>query len=298
MMKIKVYCIIVTYNGAKWIENCLKSIEENKIDLKIIVIDNNSKDNTCDIIQRKFPNVHLIKSDENLGFGGANNLGAEIAVKNNSKYIYLLNQDTISSANNIYNLIKIGELEKEIGVVSPIHLNDNGSALDFSFEDSISSNSCPNLISDLILKRTKLFYEIEEVCAASWLVKVEVIKKIGLFSDIFFHYGEDTNFVQRLKYFKYKLVIVPSVFISHCREERKNVMYTKEHIKRRYNIIMLSKILNINKNFLGSYKDCVILSLSALSKNEVKSFFKIILLPILRIKVFKKMRSSYKNVKL
>ncbi len=77
--------IIVTYNGAKWIEKCLESIlcenEDGVFEIEIIVIDNNSQDETRDIVKR-FSSVKLIHSNENLGFGKANNIGLQKALEN------------------------------------------------------------------------------------------------------------------------------------------------------------------------------------------------------------------------
>ena len=70
-MKTIVYTIIVTYNGAKWINKCFGSLQSSSIPLKIIAVDNNSKDNTPQIIKAKFPDVEVIETGENLGFGKA-----------------------------------------------------------------------------------------------------------------------------------------------------------------------------------------------------------------------------------
>ena len=89
----KTFVIIVTYNGSKWIETCLKSIETSNEPLKVIVVDNNSKDNTLNIIRSKFPDTILIDNKKNFGFGKSNNLGIKKALELGGEYFFLLNQD-------------------------------------------------------------------------------------------------------------------------------------------------------------------------------------------------------------
>lgn len=91
---INMSVVIVNYNGQKYLQECLDSLRHNLSNLtyEIIVVDNDSIDNSCLFIKAEFPEVKLIESKENLGFGKANNLGVK-----NAKYdtILLLNNDTI-----------------------------------------------------------------------------------------------------------------------------------------------------------------------------------------------------------
>lgn len=77
---MKVNTIIVTYNGAQWIEKCLDSLHECKVKTHILIVDNASTDNTLSIIREKYPEVELIESAKNLGFGKANNIGLRKAL--------------------------------------------------------------------------------------------------------------------------------------------------------------------------------------------------------------------------
>lgn len=88
-MKImkKVSCVIITYNGMKWIENCLRSLERSDYPVDVIVIDNGSNDGTIELIDSSFKNVNFVKSPKNLGFGAANNLGFEMAASNHSEFV-------------------------------------------------------------------------------------------------------------------------------------------------------------------------------------------------------------------
>ena len=250
----KVVCVIITYNAVKWIEKCISTIQEDKVDLKIIVIDNNSSDDTVSIIKEKFPFVELHLSESNLGFGAANNIGYQMAKEFEADYLYLLNQDTISYPENIFKLIAIAESDNQFGVVSPMHLNDNGDKLDLNFEEYITTKTCKDYISDASLGNLKQCYEIGFVNAAAWLIKIETIDSLGgLFSKAFFHYGEDVNFIGRLRYFNYKNVIVPGIYIHHCREEREGEL-SKEYLDKLVDINKRTIMLDIKLSFKKCYK--------------------------------------------
>ena len=72
---LKVFAIIVSYKGRQWYDRCFSSLQESTIPIEIVVIDNASGDGSADYIRERFPQITLICSDKNLGFGQANNLG-------------------------------------------------------------------------------------------------------------------------------------------------------------------------------------------------------------------------------
>ena len=87
--------IIPSYNTKELLRECLLSIigqDIEKITYEIIVVDNNSKDSSCEMLEKEFPKVILIKNKENLGFSKANNLGIK---KTKGRYVLFLNSDTI-----------------------------------------------------------------------------------------------------------------------------------------------------------------------------------------------------------
>ena len=292
---MKVYCIIVTYNGEKWIRKCLSTIEEPNLDLTILVVDNNSTDKTVQIIKDEFPFVRLIEKKENLGFGGANNLGYEIAKKDNAEFIYLVNQDTISYTNTIEKLIKIHDSNSAIGVVSPLHLNDKGDKLDKKFEEYITAGSCPNYISDMSLGNPKQYYSIGFVNAAAWLISIETITKMGgLFSSAFFHYGEDSNFLSRLRFHKKVCVIVPNSFIHHLREERDGKM-SAEFEKKKLSIKKVEIMMNVNVDYNKAISTLYRYAGQQVFKRNFSGAYELFTYPIFSKSSIKKIRESYKS---
>ena len=94
MDKIAISIIIVNYNTGNLTLDCLHSVYEKTSDVsyEIIVVDNASEDGSSQLIRATFKNITLIENQSNIGFGGANNMGAEVAT---GKYLLMLNPDTI-----------------------------------------------------------------------------------------------------------------------------------------------------------------------------------------------------------
>ena len=211
----KVFAIVVTYNGVKWIEKCFGSLSASSVPLKILAIDNASTDGTPHRIKEVFPQVEVIEAGENLGFGKANNIGFKKALENNFEYVFLLNQDAWIEKDTIRTLVRVAERNKEYGIISPMHLNKEGTALDFIFSTYLESRKCPGLLSDIYLKQSREIYSLYSVNAAAWLVPCAVLKTVGYFDDLFFMYGEDDNFADRINYHGYKIGVSPAARIFH-----------------------------------------------------------------------------------
>ncbi len=293
MIKPKVICIIVTYNAMQWIERCINTIDEKNVDLEIIVIDNNSTDNTLEFVRNNFPYVKIFAEKQNLGFSGANNIGYNYAKSKNADYVYLLNQDTISYPENIAKLIKIHSENDDIGVVSPLHINNDGQKLDKKFEDYITSGSCPGYISDFSLGTIKEYYQIGFVNAAAWLIKVETISNLGgLFSSAFFHYGEDSNFLSRLRYHKKICVIAPQIKVHHLREERKGKMSVAFE-KKKLSIKKVEIMTNINNDYQKAVSILYRYAGQQVFKGNLQEAWELFFYPIFFSKKIKKIRASY-----
>ena len=98
--------IIVNWNTSEYLVNCLNSIEKhlkNKTDYEIFVFDNNSADNSVDILKKEFQQVKLFTSETNIGFGSANNV---LLNSCNSKYTLILNPDILFIDGSFVNMIK------------------------------------------------------------------------------------------------------------------------------------------------------------------------------------------------
>lgn len=210
-----VHTIIVTYNGMQWIEKCLKSLQDSSIPTHIIVIDNCSIDETPSFVEQQFPDVELIKSQDNLGFGRGNNIGLKIALDKNADYVFLLNQDAWIRPNTIQELIVVHKSNNEYGVLSPVHLNGTEKELETKFAEYAGPENTQGFLSDIYTNQLKPVYTCKFVNAAAWLISKDCLSIVGGFNPLFPHYGEDEDYINRVKFWKFKVGIAPHAVITH-----------------------------------------------------------------------------------
>lgn len=215
----KVYLIIVTYNAMKWAERCFTSLRNSSVPVKCIAVDNGSTDGTQEYIQKNFPEVDFIQSEENLGFGRANNIGIEKAYKAGADFFYLMNQDAWIYPDTVTRLLGFYKSycnPPEIGILSPIHLDGSEKNIEIFIEKYLAQNALKERIfSDLILLQQKAAYEIDFINAAHWFLPKETVKTVGGFNPYFFHYGEDNEYVNRLKFKNKKTFLVKDCYAVH-----------------------------------------------------------------------------------
>ena len=215
----KIYFIIVTYNAMKWAERCFSSLRKSSTPLQVIVVDNGSTDGTQEFIKSNFPEVKLIQSPENLGFGKANNLGIELAYKNGADFFYLMNQDAWIYEDTVQKLINFYENyhnKVEIGILSPIHLDGSEKKLEIFVEKYLGTNAVKDRIfTDLLLNRNRKYFELDFINAAHWFLPKDTVEKVGGFNPYFFHYGEDNEYVNRLRFKEKKTFLIKDCFAVH-----------------------------------------------------------------------------------
>ena len=217
---MRLFSIVVTFNGMRWYDRCLGSLLESETPVDIIVIDNASTDGSVAYIKAHFPEVCLIESHENLGFAKANNIGIRKALDEEADYVFLLNQDAWVEKDTISKLVQTFDDNENVGIAAPIHLNGSKSGLDYNFAVNVGRD----FVSDAYMKSLKSYYEMQFVCAAAWLVSRKCIDDVGGFdTSLFKHYAEDDNYCQRVLFHGYKIVANTDCAVCHDREERKAV---------------------------------------------------------------------------
>ena len=164
-------------------------------------------------------------------------------MKKNADYVLLLNQDATLNPTAVQEMINISDGNS---LISPIHLNGQGNAIDHMFKGSLR-NAENTLLDDLVIYgEQKDKYEIGEICAACWLMPISLIRQIGGFNPIYFHYGEDNNYYQRLLYHKIKTYVATKAFMYHDRLIHGNAeAFNKNKLHRD----LLNIACNINNSF-------------------------------------------------
>jgi len=254
----KVLVIVVIYNGMRWLERCLGSVmpcQTGHLQTDVFAVDNDSTDGSADYVASHFPQAHLVRSAENLGFTGGNNLGFEYALRKGYRYVYLLNQDAWLEEGALEALVAAADAHPEYAVLSPLQFQADGRTLDHQFAKLYrlgrkSAQNLPECPENVGLGRKSAQnlpepVEVSRIMAAHWLVPVEALQTIGLFSDLFPYYGQDDDWCHRARYHGYKIGVVPQARAVHDRAQRQE---SKERIiDRNYRVGSLVRLCDVNR---------------------------------------------------
>lgn len=218
----KLFVIIVTYKGQQWYDRCFGSLRESTIPVQTIVVDNASNDGTVQYIREHYPEVHLIESKENLGFGRANNVGIRYALDHECECVFLLNQDAWVEPDTLEKLIDIHKSHLEYGILSPVHLNAEKDGIEKGLLNYLDDKTITDksLFNDLYFGHLMDVYTTRYVNAAAWLLPRKTLEDVGGFDPVFLHYGEDDNYMHRVIYHKMKIGICPNCKVVHDTERR------------------------------------------------------------------------------
>ena len=238
-MKKKIAVVIVTFNGEIWLKKNLNSLLNSNYPIDIIIVDNASTDKTISTI-KEFSTVELIQSKENLGFGKANTIGIDFALKKGADAVFLLNQDTWIYENTISSLVEALFENPNLGLVSPLHYSADEKTFDENF----------NTYFNRFKKEedTESIRIVPFINAAAWLVSKECFTKTGYFDPIFSHYGEDRNFCERVKYHGFKIGVVKNSAICHDRIVKLN----PDKIELQSKYLVLNQMINCNNSLFIS----------------------------------------------
>lgn len=200
---IQLSIIIVNYNVQYFLEQCLISVQAacKNISYEIIVVDNNSSDNSCIRTKELFFEIKLIKNNENIGFAKANNIGVEQA---KGKYILILNPDTVLPENCLDEVIAFADKKKNIGAIGTRFIDGTGNFL----PECKRNMPTIEIASRKLMGDSKRYYasnigeeeisKVEVLTGAFMLIKREVYIKVGGFDEDYFMFGEDIDLSYKL----------------------------------------------------------------------------------------------------
>ncbi|QYJ69064.1 glycosyltransferase family 2 protein [Flavobacterium litorale] len=218
-MKPELSVIIVNYNGLQYLKGCFDSLHDKLqgINHEIVVIDNNSKDNSCAYIKQHYPEVVLIESKENHGFGKGNNEAVKHA---KGEYILLLNNDTILQ-DNLLPVLKHIKADATIGAVgikmvsgTKEYLLSVGKFPDFLGVLKIKNMS--KVGTDLVAANfTKNSYDVDWISGSFLLMPKKVYDEVGGFDEKYFMYVEDVDLCREICNKGYRRVFLPNYSYVH-----------------------------------------------------------------------------------
>ena len=237
--------IIVSYNVKELLRDCLESVASCQLPVasyEIVVVDNNSSDDSCQMVKENFPLVKLIESKKNLGFGKANNLGAR---DSKGEFIFFLNPDTKVCSDSLGKIVKFFRTRSQAGIVGPRLLN-----ADNSFQPSVGVY--PSILSLLLEKpidflerrirgvrpflgnfliKYKKFEkpsEVNWVSGAALACRRKVWESLNGFDENFFMYFEDIDLCLRAKKAGWEVYHLPESEIYHLRGKSQSAKSRKK----------------------------------------------------------------------
>lgn len=224
-----VYVVILNWNGWQDTLVCVRSLKRSDYtNLQIVVVDNNSQDESISRIRESYPDIALIETRRNLGFAGGNNVGIRFALDNGADYVFVLNNDTYVASDCVSNLVNFAISCPHAALLGP-KIYDAGTEVyrQWAVKSRLSFWSIlwilspfRRLIYDTAFFRN-FFYTSDQaarvyaVPGSAMFFNAEVLEKIGLFDEQTFLYWEEFIVAEKLYRLGLPTYVVPQAVIWH-----------------------------------------------------------------------------------
>jgi len=235
----QVTVILVAYNSVGIIARALASLRGQPDVASVIVVDNCSTDDTCDLIGRDFPEVKLIENPKNDGFGRANNRALKEVT---TPYALLLNPDAILEDGALKTLLETAERYPDAAIIAPMLYDEQGEP-DHSYKRHVFAREKKR--SDYILPEGDLCAEF--LSGAVWLLNMKLMKQVGFFDPAIFLYYEDDDLCLRVRKAGYELVLAHNAAAVHVKgassgvvkpgvefDRQKYMVWSRLYIEKKY----------------------------------------------------------------
>jgi hypothetical protein len=236
-MNPEISIIIVNWNRRDLLAQCLRSILDTAegLAIQVIVIDNASSDDSADYVEKNFPQVHLTRNVRRIGFAAANNQAIKIAAGSN---ILLLNSDTIVHSHALKVMSDFLKNNLEAGICSCRLLNTDGSTQPnvHTFPTFLAMLQRYTIFKYLgLFKSARKIYRmrdftydkvtpVDHITGAVFMIKKNVLDKVGFMDDKFYFYFEETDLCYRAKQAGFKVYFIPDGRITHLGGASSNLL--------------------------------------------------------------------------
>lgn len=238
--------IVVNWNTYLYTKSCLDQASRLSYDsYQVILVDNGSSDGSGDRLSVEYPEVVFLKNTRNLGFTGGNNKGIEFALVQGFTYIFLLNNDTYFETEFLNILVDHLESNPHTGAVQPLIYEANGEQNVWHAGGMFNrfTGSTKSIKSIVHLEKA---YQSAWLTGCAFLIRSEVVRKIGSLKSSYFAYFEDVDWSFRVRRAGYALEIVPKAILHH-----EVSASTKSKIKQKEGYLNpAAHYLNVRNSFL------------------------------------------------
>ncbi|MBE6488777.1 MAG: glycosyltransferase family 2 protein [Methanosphaera stadtmanae] len=238
---MEVTVIIPNYNNVKLLDNLLISLKKSDTPFKTVIVDNNSKDNSVELIKQKYPEVNLIENEVNKGFAKAVNQAIRVS---DTKYVFLLNNDTTVCPNTISALLKtIKRDEKIFSVTSKMIQYHDKNLIDDAGDEYTLLSWSKKIGYNHDISEYNEDREVFGACAGAALYNRQYFDIIGLFDEDFESYVEDMDLNFRARIQGYKSYYSSNAIVYHYGSATTGSRYNefKVKISARNNIYLIYK---------------------------------------------------------
>ena len=212
---LHVAVVVLCWNGYSDTRACLESLDHAEWDrLTTIVVDNGSTDGTSEAVLGRFPEVLLLRSEENLGFAEGNNVGLRAALAAGAEYVLILNNDTVVDRDLIAALVEEGERRPDAGALCPmIYYTDPPDRIWYAgarFDPRRIHNGPHTGYGDRDVGQYGTTREIGRATGAAMLVRRRVLEDVGYLDARLFLQVEDVEWSLRMRAAGYRILFVPA----------------------------------------------------------------------------------------
>lgn len=212
----KVYVVIPNWNGADRTRACLDSLKKQSQKHRVVVVDNGSVDESVKIIEKDYPDVHLIRHNKNKGFAGGVNAGVRYAIEQNGEYVALLNNDAVADNDWLKHLVDFLDKNPKAGIATSKILEYTGKELDSTGEAYTTWGlSFPRGRDQEDKGQFDNDTWIFGASGGASLYRVKALEDVGLFDEDFFAYYEDVDLSFRAQLAGWKVAYVPQAVVYH-----------------------------------------------------------------------------------
>jgi len=243
----RVSIVTVNFNQPKVTEDLLRSLEEvnTYTDLEIIVVDNGSKPDPVPDWIPKYPQIRFVRSDQNTGFAGGNNIGIRHAT---GEYLFLINNDTEVTADLIGKLVTTMDANPKIGMISPkIHYFDQPGMLQYTGYTPMNYYTARNACIGQFEQDRGQYDSLSGVTGyahgAAMMIRREALEKAGVMAENYFLYYEELDWCERIRKAGYEIHVDLSALIYH----KESVAVGKRSALKEF-FMNRNRILFIRKN--------------------------------------------------
>jgi len=245
---VKPVAVIISPNyqhyAKTYLADCLHSLEKQTFQhFDILLVDNESSDESYAFLQAVAPKAYILRCPDNKGFAGGNNLALKEIIKAEYQFVFLINMDTISDPHCLQILLDVSASHKQVGAVQArlmLHpqtdlvnsLGNETHFLGFGYSRGYQKTYVPS---------DNYIHEIAYPSGAAVLLRIEALRKVGIFDEEMWMYNEDQDLGWRLWLAGYPCLIAPEAIVYHKYEFSRSI--------QKYYWMDRNRIITIIKNY-------------------------------------------------